>query len=145
MFEKILFPTDFSDVSEKALGSIKALKGHDVKEVIVLHVMDHRWHGSTLQMMGETRLQELRKDLKETARKNLSAVENQLKQAGFKTRSILRTGVPFREILNVEAEEGVSVIVIGSHGMSNLEEIFLGSVSEKVIRRSAKPVLGIKR
>ncbi len=36
-------------------------------------------------------------------------------------------------------------IVIGSHGKSNLEEMFLGSVSEKVIRRCIKPVLVIKR
>ena len=37
------------------------------------------------------------------------------------------------------------LIFIGSHGMSNLREIFLGSVSEKVIRRCNTPVFVIKR
>jgi nucleotide-binding universal stress UspA family protein len=51
-----------------------------------------------------------------------------------------------REILKAEEkEENVSVIVIGSHGKSNLEEIFLGSVSEKVSRKCKSPVLIVKR
>jgi nucleotide-binding universal stress UspA family protein len=42
MFEKILYPTDFSDVSKKALDYIKQLMQAGAKEVIVLHVMDER-------------------------------------------------------------------------------------------------------
>jgi len=42
-------------------------------------------------------------------------------------------------------KEDISLIVIGSHGRSNLEEMLLGSVSEKVIRKCKKPVLVIKR
>ena len=49
------------------------------------------------------------------------------------------------EISRVEKEEDVSVIVIGSHGKTNLEEMFLGFVSEKVGRRCKKPILTIKR
>jgi len=47
--------------------------------------------------------------------------------------------------LSVEEEEDVSAIVIGSHGKSNIKEMLLGSVSEKVIRKSKKPVLLVKR
>ena len=54
------------------------------------------------------------------------------------------SGMSVREILRVEEEEGISVTVIGSHGRSNLKEIFLGSVSEKVIRKSKNPVFVIK-
>jgi nucleotide-binding universal stress UspA family protein len=39
----------------------------------------------------------------------------------------------------------VSAIVIGSHGRSNVAEMLIGSVSEKVIRRCRVPVLVIKR
>ena len=42
-------------------------------------------------------------------------------------------------------EEGVSAIVIGSHGRSNVAEMLIGSVSERVVRRSNVPVLVIKR
>ena len=57
----------------------------------------------------------------------------------------LESGVPFNEILRVAEEENASVIVLGSHGKSNMAEMFLGSVSEKVIRKSKKPVLVVKR
>jgi len=50
-----------------------------------------------------------------------------------------------KEILSVEEEEGVSVIIIGSHGKANIEGMLLGSVSEKLVRRSKNPVLVIKR
>lgn len=58
--------------------------------------------------------------------------------------SRIEVGIPLREILKVE-EEDVSVIAIGSHGKSNLQEMFLGSVSEKVARKCKKPILIIKR
>ena len=60
-------------------------------------------------------------------------------------KTLLKIGFPVREILDAEKRERVSVIVIGSHGKSNLEEMFLGSVSEKVIRKCKKPVIIIKR
>ena len=50
-----------------------------------------------------------------------------------------------QEILRVEEEENISAIVMGSHGRSNLQKIFLGSVSEKVARRCKQPVLVVKR
>jgi hypothetical protein len=40
MFEKILYPTDFSDVSKKALTYIMAMRGAGVKQVVVLRVID---------------------------------------------------------------------------------------------------------
>jgi len=42
MFKKVLYPTDFSDVSKKALDYIKTLKDAGAKEVIVLHIIDER-------------------------------------------------------------------------------------------------------
>ena len=42
MFKKILYPTDFSDVSKKALEYLKKLKEAGTKEVIVLHIIDER-------------------------------------------------------------------------------------------------------
>ena len=75
----------------------------------------------------------------------MDIVENELKQSGFLVKARIEVGIPLREILHVEKEEDVSAIVIGSHGKSNLQEMFLGSVSEKVARRCKKPILIVKR
>ena len=146
MFKKILYPTDFSDVSKKALGFIKQLKDAGAKELIVLHVIDERAieHASHLAEVSLD-IKEFEKKREEYANKETRAIEAELKESGFEVKTRIEKGIPLREILMVEEEERVSVIVIGSHGKSNIKEMFLGSVSEKVIRRSKNPVLVIKR
>ena len=54
-------------------------------------------------------------------------------------------GTPGTEIVNAADAEGVSLIVIGSHGRSNLRDRLLGTVSEYVIKNARQPVLVIKR
>jgi nucleotide-binding universal stress UspA family protein len=75
----------------------------------------------------------------------MNPVADELEKAGLKVKTIIRTGVPVLEILKAEEAENVSIIVIGSHGKSNLEEMFMGSVSEKVSRKCKRPVLIVKR
>ena len=48
-------------------------------------------------------------------------------------------------ILDVEKQETPSIIVMGSHGRSNLQDMLLGSVSDRVIRKSRRPVRVVKR
>jgi nucleotide-binding universal stress UspA family protein len=146
MFEKILYPTDFSDVSKKSMDFIQQLKGAGTKEVVVFHVIDERiinriQHHSEAGINAE----ELEKKMEEHAQEQISAVEGELKKSGFDVKTRIDKGVPFREILKAEQEEDISVVVIGSHGVSCIEEMFLGSCSEKVIRKSSKPVLVVRR
>ena len=145
MFEKILYPTDFSDVAQKALSYIIRLKDSGAREVVVLHAIDNRGFDALHRLVGEEKFEELKKNKHEETQKRLKAVAKELPQAGLKVTLRIETGIPMREILRVEEQEDVSVIVIGSHGSSNLQEMFLGSVSEKVIRRSKTPVFVIKR
>jgi len=135
MFEKILYPTDFSDVSKKALDYIKQLKESGTKEVIVLHVIDERGIG-TITRFAPGNADAVLQSIEADSRKEARSIEAKLKQSGFNVKVRIETGIPLREILRVEKQEGVSAIVIGSH---------LGSVSEKVIRQSKSPVLVIKR
>ncbi len=145
MFRKILYPTDFSDVSKTAINYLLQLKDAGVEEVIILHVIDTRnlhipeiYHAfENLSMLGEKQASE--------AQKKADKVAGKLNKAGIKTTVRIENGIPFKEILSVEKEMDVSLIVIGSHGMSNVKEMLLGSVSEKVVRKAVKPVLVVKR
>ena len=144
MFKKILFPTDFSGVSKSAMSYIKKLKEGGTETVILLHVIDQRSMQAIDQLAGMNSL-ELEREIMIRADKDLGEIEKELKESGLEVKTLLKTGFPLREILKAEKEEDVSIIVIGSHGKSNLEEMFLGSVSEKVVRKCKKPVLIIKR
>lgn len=145
MFKKILLPTDFSDVAEKALACVKQLKDAGTKEVIILHVIKKDSLNVIAQYSSIRDFREVENEVEGEARKKMARMEKELKEIGFRVKTRIETGFPFNEILRVENEENVSVIVMGSHGMSNIKEILLGSVSEKVIRKAKKPVLVIKR
>jgi len=151
MFTKILYPTDFSDVSRKAMEYVKKLAEAGAKEVVVTHVIDEReivsfgvgvpWLAKNMEKAEA----ELRKEMKIKAQKDLDTIESELRKLGFNVKIRLESGSPFRGILRIEEEENVSAVVIGSHGKSNIKEMLLGSVSEHIIRHCKKPVLVVKR
>ena len=143
MFDKILYPTDFSDVSNKALGFVKKLREAGATEVVALHVIDERYLDFIFYDAQKSLAVE--NELMEKARDDMKAVIDELNRYGFKTKARIETATPFKEILRIEEEEGISLIVIGSHGKSNIEEMLLGSVSEKVVRKAKNPVLVVKR
>jgi nucleotide-binding universal stress UspA family protein len=142
MFERILYPTDFSDVSKKALEYCKKLKEAGTKKIIVLHVIE--WDPNVEKIPANIK-EVFKKEVEQTARKEIEAIATELKDKGFDVTVRIELGSPLREILKVEEEEKVSAIVLGSHGKSNIKEILIGSVSENVMRKSRMPVLVVKR
>jgi len=145
LFDKILFPTDFSDVSKKSLESLKHLKEYRGKHVILLHVIHQRIIDSLSIHSSKIDVDEFQEDLRINALRQMTHMRDELSGLGFTVKLKIRIGLPLREILKTEEEEDPSMIIIGSHGKSNLHEMLIGSVSEKVIRLSKKPVLVIKR
>ena len=143
MFKKILFPTDFSDVSKKAVKYIKQLKGAGAQEVIILHVIDEK-ELLVLSRVPDQYLQ-IKAQMEKEIAKEMAAVEADMTAEGFRIKLKVKTGKPFTEIMMTAADEKVSIIVVGSHGRSNIEEMLMGSVSENVIRHAKVPLLVISR
>lgn len=144
MFKTILYPTDFSDVSKKAIDYIKQLREGGSETVIVLHVINERGMRA-IERYASADSVKIEQRIMDDVKQELKVIEDDLKKSGFKVKTMIQRGVPLLEILKAEEKEAISVIVIGSHGKSNLEEMFLGSVSEKVSRKCKSPVLIIKR
>ena len=144
MFKKILYPTDFSEVSKKAINYIKQLKEAGTQEVVVLHVLNENGI-EAMAFYASSSFDELLQRVENGAADEMKEIESALKKSGLKVKLRIEIGIPLTDILKVEEEEGVSAIVIGSHGKSNVKEMLLGSVSEKVIRKCKNPVLVIKR
>ncbi|QDK36611.1 universal stress protein [Bdellovibrio sp. NC01] len=88
--------------------------------------------------------------VKDTSRKEETLNENQTREevaAFFAKRKVrlqfvAKTGSPVEEILRAETSSPrPSLIVMGTHGKTGLDRLFLGSVAEEVIRHSSTPVL----
>lgn len=133
MFDKILYPTDFSNDSLYVLSVIKHLKEAGAEEVIVAHIQDTR----KLTPYLANKMDEFNK--KDIAR--LGEIKKQLESTGYQVKTILRDGIPFVEINKIADEEDVSIIVLSIKGKSAIEEAFIGSVSEEIARQHIRPVL----
>lgn len=140
MFNKILYPTDFSETAKKALGYVKKLKDAGTNEVVLVNVVDERSpiYGLNVEFS-------MLEKLKEESKNNLEKLRKELEERGFKVAVISVVGVPFVEINRIAEEEDVSLVVMGSHGKSMIKEMLLGSTSEKVARKCIKPVLIVKK
>jgi nucleotide-binding universal stress UspA family protein len=133
----ILVPVDFEEPSLSALDLAKSLAHVFGAEIVLIHayrllvqtypgltpVDVPPWPGIHLEMV-------------EAARKAL----NDLAAAHGGLRSILVEGDPARAILDEAARLRPRMIVMGSHGRAGIERLMLGSVAEKVVRRSPAPV-----
>lgn len=143
MYKKILFPTDFSDVATKALKYVRQLKGAGAQEVILLHVIDEK----ELMVLSRApaQYQQIVEELKKEVATEMAAIVEKMTSEGFRVTPEVKTGSPFRVIIDTANKEKVSIIVLGSHGKSNIGELLMGSVSENVIRHAKVPLLVINR
>ena len=155
MFTKILFPTDFSEVAAKAQAFICSLDNTQTLEIVLLNVVNQRLfdaldtHSAIIFHDGRYKNKDDPENVKQRIvdqrREKLSPIAKALERAGFAVKPLVKVGNPRKEILKVEGQENVSAIVMGSHGRSNLGEMLIGSVTEKVVRRSISNVVVIKR
>lgn len=144
MFEKILYPTDFSEVAGRAFPYIVGLKDAGTKEVIILYVIDERGI-DTFRNSTVIDALAIEQEWERLALNELSILEKELKEQGFHVKTQIDKGIPFVEILRVAEKEKVSAIIMGSHGKSDIVEMMLGSVTETVIRNAKQPVLVVRR
>ena len=73
-----------------------------------------------------------------------SLLEEYVKESAFpmeKIKTIFRVGNPFHELLKISVKEEVDMIVMGAKGRTDLSHVFVGSVAEKIFRRSPVTVV----
>jgi len=68
-----------------------------------------------------------------------------LREAGFKSSGLVRSGEARQQILDYAAEWPADLIVLGSHGRRGINRFLLGSVSEAVVRHAPCSVEVVRR
>ena len=140
--KKILVPTDFSKEAENALRVAAQLaKKHDA-EIYLLHLIELPLH--QIDALG------LKGDLPEVmffmklAHKRFEEVMDEDFLDGVTVHETVEFHQSFTDLIKTCHKNNVDLIVMGSHGISGLKEMFIGSNTEKVVRTSDIPVLVIK-
>ncbi|PRS01649.1 universal stress protein [Bacillus atrophaeus] len=148
MFNKMLVAIDGSEMSVKALDAAVHLAKEHQAELSILHV-GREAVVATSSLTGivyvpEHFIDEIRQEVKKEGLHILENAKAKAAESGVQADIIYAQGEPAHEILNNAKEKGVSLIIVGSRGISGLKEMMLGSVSHKVSQLSPCPVLIVR-
>jgi universal stress protein A len=145
LFQRIVVPTDFSESSEDAWALAQRLAESLGSEVVVAHVfVEPPPYGDPPLVAAETTWQVF-EEARRWVTEELDKLAARAREKGIKTRSVMRTGTPHQEIVDLATEEGADLIVMGTHGRSGLDRVLICSVAERVIRFAPCPVLTVRK
>ena len=151
--KKIVYATDLSPSANKAFAYAAGIAEKFNAELIVLHVYEWNLSNPFLQMKGFKGEQAWDRIEKERKAHTLRAIEQQLAQMCAEMNShvsactitqeqiLIRSGVPFDEILKVVRQMAADMIVIGTHGYGMVQDVLLGGTARRLVRKSSKPVV----
>ncbi len=154
-YNKILIPTDFTPNSEFAFKHAVMLARHNDAQIYLLHVIpqvDSSMRVYLSSILGENRLEEFEQN-------NMQKAKDEMQQnlADFANRELanfpedlnrfagadVAIGHPVIQIIEAAETLDVDLIVMGTHSKGAIEHAFLGSIAEKVLKKSTKPVFVI--
>ena len=135
---RILLPVDGSRLSDAAAEASIDLAGESAS-VVLLHVRRTVPTG-----LGEPNASTLLAHLDKQAEGVMAHYRARLNNANVDFIELVIGGDVAEVITNVAEVEKCDLIVIGSKGKSDLEGLFLGSVTHKVLQTTGKPVLVVK-
>lgn len=135
-YQKILVPTDGSEYSFKAGAHAVYLAKKTGGRVYALNVVD-----KDMAFRSGIHYAEDVCGLEKAAQSATGRIKQLCDQAGVPCEEIIAPGKPADVIVAVADKVGADLIVIGSIGMSAIERVLIGSVSDRVMRHAKCPVL----
>jgi nucleotide-binding universal stress UspA family protein len=146
----ILVPTDFAPAAEAARKFAQNLAKKYKSSIILLHVIEAVDEGS-FNIEGEAVASGSWEDklfnmkMIEKSKRQLAQVASALIQDGVNTKTVLRVGDAYHGIQTIITEQKADLVVMGTEGSIGVSHVLVGSNTEKVVRRSACPVISVNR
>lgn len=140
--KRILVPTDFSEHAEYALKVAAQIAKKNDSEIFLIHMLELPTAGNDA-ITSAHEIPELML-FKNAAIAKLDDLMSASYLQGVQISKIIQFEMAFDGILKSGEEHNVDLVVMGSHGASGFQEMFIGSNTEKVVRNSEVPVLVIK-
>lgn len=141
MFERIVLSVDGSADSEKAVRLTRELARTYGSQVLVVHGRDVPMLAPSGRSAPPPLVERLESE--EDAHRLVDAAVSELQGAGVEAqgRVLPGQGRIGEKILGAAEEDRADLIVLGSRGMSRLQEMMIGSVAHKIIHMAKCPVL----
>lgn len=133
---KVLVPIDFEEASNAALIYARNLTKAFNGQLHILHVMDNiflRAMANDPSAIEAGVVRQLEEHVTDDDRQTLHAVI-----------AVRKSDAPAVEIVRYAKDEGINLIVMGTHGRQNVAHLLMGSVAEKVVRTAPCPVMTVR-
>jgi nucleotide-binding universal stress UspA family protein len=142
MFKKILCPVDFSEFTDEILGyAVNIAKRFD-SELHLIHVIPNLNYFTPYEsFLTPENLVAIERNIEGEVGKDFDKITKKL---DLPFKRVIKTGVTFVEIIDYIKDQEIDLVVMGTHGRSGIEHILIGSVAEKVVRKSPCPVLTVR-
>ena len=145
--KKIMVAVDLTEYSEGLLNYAVRIAESMNAELVVANIINNRdveAVGMVAAMGYEVNSEHYVSGIKDERRQALNAILAKLSFPADKLRTLLKVGHPVDELLKIAINDNVDMLVMGVKGRTDLENIFIGSVAEKLFRRSPVTVVSYR-
>ena len=145
--KRIMAAVGFSEYAEGLISFAARFAEHFGAELIVVNIINLRDVEAveTIAAMGyDVDSEHYVTGIKEERQQMLNQILKKISYPPEKVRCIIKIGHPVEELLRIALEENVDLIVMGIKGRTDLRQVLVGSVAEKVFRRSPVPILSYR-
>jgi nucleotide-binding universal stress UspA family protein len=129
---RILFCTDFSENSERALNYALSARAEYDAELTLLHVLEEVSPPAKKKEAITRAAEQLEKLIPSEGRKTL------------KIKTAVRIGKPYRQIIQLALEAQIDLVTMGVHGRGELDLAVFGSTTYRVMQLGSCPVLAVR-
>ena len=149
MLNRIVVPLDGSPASRDVLTHVETILGElwtsGAGMVWLIHVIpsDHYATGPVIAKLVPYNKEES-DELRAQASRYLEEVASRLRAEGRKVETRVTSGDAAEMILKTADDVGANLIAMTTHGFSGFSQLFLGSIAERVLHKTAKPLLLVK-
>jgi nucleotide-binding universal stress UspA family protein len=133
VYKKILIPIEVSDADSVIVEHVRPLAKMLGSRVVLFHVATG-WNARLYREQADS--EEMRSDAA-----FLERLANDLRSDGIEVETILGTGDPVKEIVELAGRIGCDLIAMTTHGHRLVGDLFLGSTVDPVRHRVDVPVL----
>ena len=134
-----MLATDFSPASEAALPYALTIARHYGSELFVAHVIPPEF----ADLIAPERAPTIRQEAQRFAQQNMERFLSAGRQRGVSCQPFIGEGAIWDVLQEMIQQNGIDLIVLGTHGRRGLRKLLLGSVAEEVFRMAPCPVLTV--
>jgi nucleotide-binding universal stress UspA family protein len=138
----ILVPLDFSEHAAAVLDWAAHLAEQHSSRIVLFHA--YHLPVEFQQLEGAYLPPDFWANVKAEAEESLDRYAEELRKRGIEVEAVVAEGYAATAVVDEVEKQSADLVVIGTHGLSGLKHMLLGSIAERVVQKAPCPVLTVK-